>query len=82
MVNHDSTLRLPMFHGTGKDDVDQHWFTCEVIWYVKRIRDEASKIAQLETIFGGNILDVVHEVQGHCTSGTNKVPDINQARST
>jgi hypothetical protein len=31
MVNQDSTLRLPMFHGMGKDDVEQHWFTCEAI---------------------------------------------------
>jgi hypothetical protein len=27
MVNQDSTLRLPMFHGKGKYGVDQHWFT-------------------------------------------------------
>jgi hypothetical protein len=40
-----------MFHGMGKDDAEQHWFTCEAIWSVKRITDEASKIAQLETTF-------------------------------
>jgi hypothetical protein len=51
MVNQDSTLRLPMFHGMGRDDAEQHWFTCEAIWSVKRIMDEASKIAQLETTF-------------------------------
>jgi hypothetical protein len=51
MVNQDSTLRLPMFHGRGKDDVEQHWFMCEAIWSVKRITYEATKIAQLETMF-------------------------------
>jgi len=51
MVNRDSTLRLPVFHGTDKDDVEQYWFTCEAIWSVKRITNEASKIAQPETIF-------------------------------
>jgi hypothetical protein len=51
MANHDSTLRFPMFHGTYRDDVEQHWFMCEVIWYMKRITDEASDIAQLETTF-------------------------------
>jgi hypothetical protein len=40
-----------VFHGTDKDDVEQHWFTCEAIWSVKRITDEASKIAQPETTF-------------------------------
>jgi hypothetical protein len=53
MVNQDSTLRLPMFHGMGRDDAEQHWFMCEVIWSVKRITDEATKIAQLETTFQG-----------------------------
>jgi hypothetical protein len=51
MVNQDSTLRLPTFHGMGRDDAEQHWFTCEAIWSVKRVTDEASKIAQLETTF-------------------------------
>jgi hypothetical protein len=37
MENQDSTLILPIFHGMGKDDVEKHWFTCEVIWYGKRI---------------------------------------------
>jgi hypothetical protein len=51
MVNQDSTLRLPTFHGMGRDNEKQHWFTCEAIWSVKRVRDEASKIAHLETTF-------------------------------
>jgi hypothetical protein len=51
MANQDSTLRLPTFHGMGRDDVEQHWFMCEAIWSVKRVTDEASKIAQLETTF-------------------------------
>jgi hypothetical protein len=51
MVNQDSTLRFPMFHEMGRDDAEQHWFTCEEISYVKRITDEATKIAQLETTF-------------------------------
>jgi hypothetical protein len=40
-----------MFHGMGKDDAEKHWFTCEAIWSVKRITDEATKIMQLETTF-------------------------------
>jgi len=27
----DSTFRLFVFHGIGRDDAEQHWFTCEVI---------------------------------------------------
>jgi hypothetical protein len=49
MVNQDSTLRLLVFHGMGRDEAEKHWFTCEEIWSMKRITDEASKIVQLET---------------------------------
>jgi hypothetical protein len=51
MENQDTNLRLPMFHGTGRDDENQHWFMCEAIYSVKRIIDEASKIVQLEITF-------------------------------
>jgi hypothetical protein len=44
MVNQDTTPRLPVFHETSKDDAQQHWFTCEAIWSVKWITNEASKI--------------------------------------
>jgi hypothetical protein len=56
MVNQGTTLRLPISHGMGKDDAEQHWFTCEAICSLKRITDEASKIAQLETTFRNKYL--------------------------
>jgi hypothetical protein len=49
MENQDSTLRLPVFNGMGRDDAEQHWFTCEAIWSMKRIKNKVTKIAQLET---------------------------------
>jgi hypothetical protein len=33
----------------GRDDVEQHCFMCEAIWYVKGFIDVASKIMQQET---------------------------------
>jgi len=51
MENEDTTLTLPMFHGMGKDDAKQHWFTFEAIRSMKRIMNEALNIAQLETTF-------------------------------
>jgi hypothetical protein len=51
MENQDSTLRFLVFHGMGKDDAEKHWFTCEAIWSVKRVTDDATKITQLETTF-------------------------------
>jgi hypothetical protein len=51
MENHDSTLRLLVLHGMGKNDVEKHWFTFEEILFVKRITDKAVEIAHLETTF-------------------------------
>jgi hypothetical protein len=51
MENKYSTLSLPMFHITGKNDAEQHWFTCKSIWSIKRIAYEATKIMHLETTF-------------------------------
>jgi hypothetical protein len=47
MENQDSTLRLPMFHLMGINDVEKNWFTCESIRSMKRITKEETKIAQL-----------------------------------
>lgn len=45
----DVSLKLPVFHGTGRDDAKQHWFTCETVWAIKQTPNEQEKIAQLET---------------------------------
>ena len=47
----DATLKLPVFHGIGRDDAGQRWFTCEAIWAVKQTIDVHARIAQLETTF-------------------------------
>jgi hypothetical protein len=77
MVNQDTTLRLPMFHGMGKDDAEKHWFMCEAIWSVKRIIDKASKIAQLETTFRDRALMWYMKYKETMHSGTDEVPDRN-----
>jgi hypothetical protein len=51
MENQDTTLRLSVIHGMEKCDAEQHWFTCEAIWSVKRIHDEEFRIQHLETTF-------------------------------
>jgi hypothetical protein len=40
MENHDTTLRLPMLHGMGREDAEQQWFTCEDMWSVKIIKEK------------------------------------------
>lgn len=47
----DATLKLLVFHGIGRDDIEQHQFTCEVIWEANKIVDDQAKISQLETTF-------------------------------
>ena len=35
MQNKDNTLRLRVFHGTGKDDAKKNWFTYEEMCSIK-----------------------------------------------
>lgn len=44
-------FKLPIFHGTRENDVEQHWFTFEAIWEVKKIVNENAKIVHLESMF-------------------------------
>jgi hypothetical protein len=50
MENQDNSMKLLVFHGMSKDDVEQNWFTYDTIYSVKTIIDEAAKIMQLKTI--------------------------------
>ena len=48
MVNHardDATLKLPIFHGTRRDDGEKHLFTYEAIRVVKKTPNDQVKIA-------------------------------------
>ena len=42
-------MRLPIFRGDGSEDLDQHWFLCEVVWNIKNVTDKVVKRAQLST---------------------------------
>ena len=55
-MNKDSTLKMPIFHGNGKEDPKQHRFVCEAIWSVKLKVDDYLKIAMLETMFKDHAL--------------------------
>jgi hypothetical protein len=41
MENQDSTLQLSVFQGIQKDDAEKYLLTCEAIWSVKRVTDDA-----------------------------------------
>jgi hypothetical protein len=36
-------MRLATFKGDGYEDLEQHWFLCEVVWRIKNITDEVVK---------------------------------------
>jgi hypothetical protein len=42
-------MRLPIFRGDGSEDLDQHWFLCEVVWSIKQVIDEDVKRDQFST---------------------------------
>ena len=50
-------MKLPVFRGTGFEDPDQHWFSCEAIWHVKQVINDDIKMAQLTTTFKDRALN-------------------------
>ena len=44
VMQNDSTLKLPIFYRTSKDDIKQHWFTCEEIQAVKQTSNDVAKV--------------------------------------
>ena len=42
-------MKLPTFRGTRGEDLEQHWFLCEVVWTIKQINDDNVKLVQLAT---------------------------------
>lgn len=56
IVKEDSTLKLPVFHGNGKEGPKQLWFVCEVIWPIKQTANGHVKITLLETTFRDCVL--------------------------
>ena len=45
MVGDD--IKLPIFNGSGLEDLEQHWFLCEAVWTIQQIQDENIKKAQM-----------------------------------
>jgi hypothetical protein len=45
----EDEMRLPIFSGDGYEDLDQHYFLCEVVWSIKKVKDEVVKRAQFST---------------------------------
>lgn len=68
LTDNSMSIILIMFHGTGKDDAEQHWFTCQVIWFFNKITDEAQKIAQLETTLRDRALQWNMKYKRKCTN--------------
>jgi len=44
-------MRLPLLHGNGSEDPQQHWFLCEAMWRVKKVTDADMKANQMVTTF-------------------------------
>ena len=49
-------IKLPIFKGTGSEDLEQFWFLCEAVWTAKTITDQDTKRAQLVTTFRDHAL--------------------------
>jgi len=50
-------MNLPLLHGNWSEDLQQHWFLCEVVWRVKQLTDADMKVAQVVTTFRDRALN-------------------------
>ena len=44
-------IKLPNFRGTVAEDLEQHFFLCEVVWNIKQVQNDDIERAQLTTTF-------------------------------
>ena len=44
-------IKLPLFHGNGSKDPEQHLFLYDVVWGAKQVQEDDVKKAQLMTTF-------------------------------
>ena len=56
MAHMNDDIKLPVFKGTGSEDLEQFWFLCEAVWTAKNITDQDTKRAQLVTSFRDRVL--------------------------
>ena len=52
-----SDIKLPILNGNGLEDLEKHWFLCEVVWTVKQVQEEAIKRAHMIVTFRVRALD-------------------------
>ena len=50
-------MKLPVFKGLGLEDLEHHWFLCEVVWSMKQVIDDDIKMAQLTTMIRDTALN-------------------------
>lgn len=65
-------LRMPIFHRIGTKDLEQHLFVCEVVWTAKQVQYEATKIAQIESMFKDHALTWYMKYKGVMIARQNK----------
>ena len=51
MAHMTDDIKLPIFKGTGSEDLEQFWFLCEAVWTAKNIMEQDIRRAQLVTSF-------------------------------
>ena len=46
-------IGLPTFNGNGVEDLEQHWFLCEVVWMVRQVHNtDIRKVQMIMTLRG------------------------------
>ena len=51
MAHVNDDIKLPVFKGTGSEDLEHFWFLYKAVWTAKNITDQNTRRAQLITYF-------------------------------
>lgn len=66
-------MKLPLFHGNGSEDPQQHLFLCEAVWRVKQVADASMKATQLVTMLGDCALNCYMKFLGGKNNTLNEI---------
>jgi hypothetical protein len=72
MAGHDPMIKLPEFQGEASKDLEKNLFICENIWKSKQIKDEDTKLTQLEIVLRDHALDWYMSLDVDCLKGIPK----------
>ena len=63
MAHMNDDIKLPVFKGTGSEDLEQFWFLCEAVWTAKNIMDQEIRRVLVTSFRGRALTHVLADIK-------------------